>query len=199
MQHFGMYGYEGTSLRSLLEDAGANVASANYHFGSKAKLLSAVIDRYIVQTHPYRNELLDEVKRRHESAPDMRALLEAFMRPHLEFTVGEQNEGFARFYQFVYGGDNPSLQHEIALSHCPVRRKLCGILTDWYPDISQENLLNICKFVGSVICFAPFDMVPETLSLGGLKTNVDSALSEAVTFAYGGVRAFIEQGAKASA
>ena len=44
IKHFGIYGYEGSSLRKILADADVAVASANYHFGSKSNLLIAAVD-----------------------------------------------------------------------------------------------------------------------------------------------------------
>jgi len=44
---FAAYGFEGTSVRAIAEKAGANVASINYHFGSKENLYTEVM-RYVV-------------------------------------------------------------------------------------------------------------------------------------------------------
>ena len=46
VRHFGEHGYEGASLRNILSDADVSLAAANYHFGTKAKLLRAAIERY---------------------------------------------------------------------------------------------------------------------------------------------------------
>lgn len=41
---FGRKGYENTSVRDLVDDAGVNLAAVNYHFGSKEGLRLAAID-----------------------------------------------------------------------------------------------------------------------------------------------------------
>lgn len=45
---FAEYGLNGTSVRQIASEAGANVASISYHFGNKEKLYAAVL-RYVVE------------------------------------------------------------------------------------------------------------------------------------------------------
>ena len=44
---FARDGFEQTSLRQITHEAGVNLASVNYHFGSKKALIQAVIARYL--------------------------------------------------------------------------------------------------------------------------------------------------------
>ncbi|SFJ09739.1 TetR/AcrR family transcriptional regulator [Thermoflavimicrobium dichotomicum] len=43
---FAKQGYEGTSIRQICEEAGANIALVSYYFGGKEKLFYAVFDEY---------------------------------------------------------------------------------------------------------------------------------------------------------
>jgi len=45
-RHFAIYGFAGASLRGIIKDAGANVASIAYHFGTKEDLFEAVLERF---------------------------------------------------------------------------------------------------------------------------------------------------------
>ncbi|NOQ41505.1 MAG: TetR family transcriptional regulator, partial [Desulfuromusa sp.] len=47
-QLFAREGFHSTSLRTLTSRAEANLASVNYHFGSKDALLQAVIERRLL-------------------------------------------------------------------------------------------------------------------------------------------------------
>ena len=42
---FALHGVNGTSLRAVTREAGANVAAVHYHFGSKEELLREVFAR----------------------------------------------------------------------------------------------------------------------------------------------------------
>jgi len=44
---FGQHGFENVTVRDLCDDAKANVAAVNYHFGNKQGLYRAVIDRAV--------------------------------------------------------------------------------------------------------------------------------------------------------
>ena len=40
---FARHGYDGSSVRAITEDAGANLGAITYHFGSKRGLYDAVV------------------------------------------------------------------------------------------------------------------------------------------------------------
>lgn len=87
-QMFADKGYGNTSMRALAAKAGVNLASANYHFGSKDKLLQAVIERRIVPLNQIRKQRLDVVMgRAHQqnSPPTATDLVNAFFEPTFEF------------------------------------------------------------------------------------------------------------------
>ena len=51
-QLFAAHGFAETSMREITSKAGVNLASVNYHFGSKKVLIQAVIDRYLQHFMP---------------------------------------------------------------------------------------------------------------------------------------------------
>ncbi|GIP35432.1 TetR/AcrR family transcriptional regulator [Paenibacillus sp. J2TS4] len=46
---FARQGYDGTSIRQICEEAGANVALVSYHFGGKENMLNALFDEFVPQ------------------------------------------------------------------------------------------------------------------------------------------------------
>ena len=56
---FMEHGFEATSLRLITATAGANLAAANYHFGSKEAMFEAVLTRRLDPMNQERVELLD--------------------------------------------------------------------------------------------------------------------------------------------
>ncbi len=61
-QLFAEKGYAATSIRNITTEAGVNLASVNYHFGSKETLLHQVFARRIGPVNEVRIRLLDEAE-----------------------------------------------------------------------------------------------------------------------------------------
>jgi AcrR family transcriptional regulator len=82
---FAEKGLDGTSMRDITDTAGVNVASVNYHFGSKDGLISAVFDRHLTPVNDARLSMLDTVEKASpNNPPELEAVLEAFIRPAVE-------------------------------------------------------------------------------------------------------------------
>jgi AcrR family transcriptional regulator len=77
---FASRGIDGVSLREINRDAGARNASAlQYHFGDRAGLLRAVLEKHRADTEPRRHALLDRYAV--DGAPDTRSLVAALILP----------------------------------------------------------------------------------------------------------------------
>jgi AcrR family transcriptional regulator len=79
---FGEQGYGATSLRHIIAEAGVNLASVHYHFGSKEELLDAVVARKIGPINRERLALLDAAEAAAAGRPvPIEKYLEAFLKP----------------------------------------------------------------------------------------------------------------------
>lgn len=98
-------GYSGVTLRDLTAAAGVNLASVNYHFGSKDALLLEVFRRGSIAINRERLKLLQEAEAAGDVRPaDVRAVLRALFAPPLRATLtadGTGNEGRSIYMQFV--------------------------------------------------------------------------------------------------
>ena len=81
-QLFATKGFAETSMREITSKAGVNLASVNYHFGSKKSLIKAVVDRYL---HLFLPSLLAEIKQLEQNSPDFNVaeLFHCFKQPLL--------------------------------------------------------------------------------------------------------------------
>jgi AcrR family transcriptional regulator len=77
---FAEVGYEQASMRALTTAAGVNLAAANYHFGSKAGLLQAVLRRRVGPVNAARMAALDALDAC-GGTPTVEDVLSAFLRP----------------------------------------------------------------------------------------------------------------------
>lgn len=82
---FAQEGFEKVSMRMLTQEAQVNLASVNYHFGSKQGLIDAVIADYVNPVNEARLSLLDAAELGAKDAPlPLDLILDCFMRPVLE-------------------------------------------------------------------------------------------------------------------
>ena len=79
---FADRGFPATSLRDITSEASVNIASVNYHFGSKEALLGAVLERRLRPVNARRLDLLDAIETAAGTgAPNAEEVIRAFLSP----------------------------------------------------------------------------------------------------------------------
>ena len=78
---FATKGFAATSMRAIAQAAGVNLASASYHFGSKDRLIEAVLQRRLKVINDTRLDRLEQLKQRFGDSIPVEALVEAFVAP----------------------------------------------------------------------------------------------------------------------
>lgn len=188
IKHFGIYGYEGSSLRRILADADVAVASANYHFGSKSNLLIAAVDHYIVATHETRFALMAAAIEKPPIHERLKAMTAAYLQPHLEVTVGNQDIHYARFLNKLLSEDDPVLRKEIDRGLLPVRKRMHLEMKRCIPGRSETEIAQALLFLLGVLAVSPFKLDPVSLATNGLRQEpVAQVVEEASRFAYAGI------------
>jgi AcrR family transcriptional regulator len=82
---FALHGFQNVSVRDITAEAGVNLASVNYHFGSKDALLFEIFRRRTGELNRERARMLHEAADRHAGAPPVREILEALFAPPLRW------------------------------------------------------------------------------------------------------------------
>src|SRR4051794_41451328 len=80
---FALHGFQNVSVRDITAEAGVNLASVNYHFGSKDALLFEIFRRRTGELNRERARMLHEANDRHDGKPPVREILEALFAPPL--------------------------------------------------------------------------------------------------------------------
>ncbi|MEI7929562.1 MAG: helix-turn-helix domain-containing protein, partial [Verrucomicrobiales bacterium] len=79
---FAERGFESVSVRDITKRAGMNIASINYHFGSRDGLVAGVMIRYITPINDERLARIEALERRWPGkAVPLEEILDAFVRP----------------------------------------------------------------------------------------------------------------------
>src|SRR5258707_9057969 len=80
---FALHGFQNVSVRDITAEAGVNLASVNYHFGSKDALIFEIFRRRTSELNRERARMLHEAADRHRGKPPVRAILRAYFGPAL--------------------------------------------------------------------------------------------------------------------
>src|SRR5258708_36696814 len=72
---FALHGFQNVSVRDITAEAGVNLASINYHFGSKDALLFEIFRRRTAELNRERPKMLPMAPDRHAGEPPVPATL----------------------------------------------------------------------------------------------------------------------------
>ncbi|MBT0586445.1 TetR/AcrR family transcriptional regulator [Alteromonas oceanisediminis] len=105
---FANHGFENTSLRMITQQAGVNLASVNYHFGSKKNLIQAVLARYFDVAIPHVDHSLEALDA--ATTVTVNSLVESIANALLEIEKQHPN-GMAIFVQLLGRGYSETQGH----------------------------------------------------------------------------------------
>jgi AcrR family transcriptional regulator len=116
-QLVALQGINSVSVRDITDAARANSAAIHYHFGSKADLIAAIVERRAEELGQRRQALLAELQQRRRKA-SLREVVEALVRPVAELVAS--SEGGQHYVSFLAAlGDSPELMHLIVHANDP--------------------------------------------------------------------------------
>jgi AcrR family transcriptional regulator len=140
---FAEQGFGATSLRSITAEAGVNLAAVHYHFGSKEGLVRAMFDACFTPLNEERIRSLEAVLQRSgDDAPDLEAVIEAFIRPTLRLYEGQHGHRviLPRLIGRALVEADDSLQGILRPHFERVREPFMRALHRALPELSEEEL-----------------------------------------------------------
>ncbi|MDB5328683.1 MAG: transcriptional regulator, TetR family [Phycisphaerales bacterium] len=152
-QMFSACGFDGVSLRDLTKEAGTNLASVNYHFGSKEKLFHAVIHRRIGPMNEQRvaslKKVLDDAGK---NRPTLAAVLEAFARPVVVGMGSAGRESLRQIAVRLFTAADPLVKPIIEREFAPVGRQFMAAIAQACPELSREQVnMGFIFYLGAMI------------------------------------------------
>lgn len=138
---FAEQGYAGTSLRTIIAEAGVNLSAVHYYFRSKEALLEAVILRRAKPANEERLNLLDRHEREADP-PEVEKVIEAFVAPafHAAQDPAKGGQIFRRLMGRLYAeGD---ILPRILLSHFgSTLERFDAAMSRALPDLPRAELM----------------------------------------------------------
>jgi len=189
---FAQRGFEGTSMRAITQAAGTSVSAANYHFGSKEKLLHETIRRATEPVNDRRLELLDAAEAAAVGGPlSLETILDAFLRPVTEYRQKGQTEEGRQIASRLFS-DPPELIQSIKIEiFGPMTRRFTAALGRTMPDRRPVDIEFGYQFLIAIMVYVISGQI-ESSSLAVMHPEgVDDELllSRMIAFAAAGLRA----------
>lgn len=197
---FAHNGYEVTSLRAITAKAEVNLASVNYHFGSKVKLIAEILSQAFRPLTEARLNLLEKaVLASHPQKPTLEAVLEAFIRPCLEMCSDPSKETTVKLFERALAEEKEVFAQVIERDINPSILKFSDAFAKALPDVPREEILWRLHFtIGTVIHTTCHHR--DLFSLPGMTCKLDkeTALQRIITYTAAGFRAELKKGAVAA-
>jgi len=179
VEHFGMHGYQGASLRN----------TANYHFGSKKNVYFAVLSTYFEKTRETRLALMKHAAELPLGDARVRALIEAYISPHIRLIIEDGEHAYGRLIVQIIN-DNELITDEIfSVEINKVRLQFRKYLRECYSDVSDDILSRGIGLIVATMAQAPFDPSYRTLTnKSPLNQSSEDLIHIALSFAFGGIK-----------
>jgi AcrR family transcriptional regulator len=147
---FGQHGFPRASLRQITQKANVNLASVNYHFGSKEDLYQRVVLRHLRPLNEERLSLLAQAEQLAGDQPvPLRAVLDTFIRPLLRRAAADAPGGrsFLRLISRDLVEPPPFMRQAMTEEFAPLIGRYAAVLSQTLPGFPLAELYWRMQFV----------------------------------------------------
>jgi len=186
---FALNGFQNVSVRDITAEAGVNLASVNYHFGSKDALLFEIFRRRTAELNRERARMLHEASDRHGGKPPVGAILRALFEPPLRWSRPDHARRISVQFIIRARSEGTEAMREVLRTDVSHLRRFADALIGVLPHLPSEEVYWRLHFALGMIHnnrFAEFDRL-HVLS-GGVtrESDVEALLGRMVDFAEAG-------------
>jgi AcrR family transcriptional regulator len=186
---FAANGFSNTSMRSITSEAGVNLASVNYYFGSKDQLMVEVLSRAIRPLNEQRIKLLEAEIQHHGSDPiPLPRILNALIRPCLEISFDPDREKTFQLLGRSLSEEGNFIEKVIEQEWIPIVGRFMEVLKKSLPKVPEEEIYWRIHFtVGAMIHSSCHHKDLTLLSSGLCKMDMESTLQRLISYASAGL------------
>lgn len=186
---FALHGFQNVSVRDITADAGVNLASVNYHFGSKDALLFDIFRRRTAELNRERARMLHEASDRHGGKPPVREILTALFTPPIRWLAPASERRISLQFLIRARSEGTEEMRQVLRTDVSHLRRFADALIAARPQTPPEEIYWRLHFVLGMLHqnrFAEFDRL-NVLSDGATREDdVDGLLRRMVDFAEAG-------------
>ncbi|TAL33326.1 TetR/AcrR family transcriptional regulator [Phenylobacterium sp.] len=189
---FALHGFQNVSVRDITAEAGVNLASVNYHFGSKDALLFEIFRRRTSELNRERARMLHEAATRNGGKPTVRDILEAYFAPPMRWAAPDNDRRISMQFIIRARSEGTADMRDVLRNDVSHLERFAGALMAARPDLPKEDVYWRLHFVLGMVHnnrFAEFDRLHH-LS-GGItrEGDTDALLRRMLDFAEAGFTA----------
>jgi AcrR family transcriptional regulator len=186
---FALNGFQKVSVRDITAAAAVNLASVNYHFGSKDALLFEIFRRRTAELNRERARMLHLAADRHGGKPPVRDILEALFAPPLRWSSPEHPRRISVQFIIRARSEGTEAVREVLRTDVSHLRRFADALLGARPDLPREEIYWRLHFALGMTHnnrFAEFDRL-HVLSEGLTReSDVEALLRRMLDFAEAG-------------
>lgn len=191
---FSDHGFRDVSLRRITKEAGVNIASVNYHFGSKDALVIEVFTRVVAPINRERIALLDESEASHGAVPvPLEEILEALHRPVVNQLkqTGHNESVYLKLAGRCLAESGDSFTGELAELFTEMINRFMSATRKSLPHISESDIFWRMHFsFGALVTALTDSERVVTFSQGRVKSpDPEETLQRLIDFTAAGLRA----------
>jgi AcrR family transcriptional regulator len=186
---FALNGFQNVSVRDITAEAGVNLASVNYHFGSKDALLFEIFRRRTAELNRERARMLHTAADRHQGKPPLRDILAALFEPPLRWSSVDPVRRISVQFIIRARSEGTEAMKEVLRTDVSHLRRFADAMIVALPHLPPEEVYWRLHFTLGMIHnnrFAEFDRL-HVLSDGVTReSDVDALLNRMLDFAEAG-------------
>lgn len=188
-------GIAGLTHRKVEDRAGAAHGSTTYHFGTREKLIDALLEMNASRQHELMNQIaLEASKDPTLDRTDLRALLHFGMSRMMQLFLAEKDHALARFELYLYASRRPHLQNMVRYHRNMVIAEQAATLRAMdvqHPEAASRMMLSLFEGIMIMVisvpseaheAWAPAMMIAATNAAMNLPHVPSAPEDEAATF-----------------